>query len=385
MSLYKNIHLQCVDCKKEYPFAFLLRCNACQGLIDVVYDLDRATLIDSHKPLERYFYQVPLQSLASVVSLGEGNTPCIHARRLGAYLGLKQLFLKDETRNATGTTKDRMAACVLSQFQELGIHEFVASSTGNSSSSFAYGVQRLENMRLHLFCARQFLHRHAYCDHPRIQIHVIDGDFVDAGKAARQFAQEQELVYEGGFFNLARREGLKLAYLEAFDQMETEPAVIVQAVSSGMGIYGAYKGIQEYQRLGRIRNMPRIVCAQQDTCAPMCQAYINNRDFIRPTDIIHNPVGLAEAILRGDPSQSYPYLYRIVQESAGCFIAASQAQIREARQLLLHTEGLDVCYASATALASVQILVAKGWISPEETVLVNLTGGFRSLTSEEQP
>lgn len=375
--LDKEVYLRCIDCGREYPFGFLLRCKACNGLIDPIYDLKRFEFIESHKPLEHYFYVVPFQRIASALYVGEGNTPCLHAQRLGEHLGLERVYLKDETRNPTGTTKDRMATCVLSQFQELGIHTFVASSTGNSSSSFAYVVHPLKGMHLHLFCARDFLHRHAYYEHPDIQMHIVEGDFVDAGNVAKRFAQEQNSVFEGGFFNLARREGLKLTYLEAFDQLPEEPAVIVQAVSSGMGVYGAYRGIREYQQLGYMKNTPRLVCAQQDTCAPMYKAYINGSSVIRPGDVVHNPHGLAEAILRGDPTQTYPYLYTVVKETDGCFTVASQAEIHEARQVILDTEGINVCYATATALASVKNLVKSGWIKPTEVVLINLTGSIR--------
>lgn len=375
--IQKEVRLRCVRCGESYPFGFLLRCPSCNGLVDPVYDLEKARLLDSSRSLERYFYLTPLQKLSSAFSIGEGNTPCIHARRLGTHIGLERLYLKDETSNVTGTTKDRMATCVISYFRETGINTFVASSTGNSSSSLAYCLHSLPDMSLHLFCAREFLPRHAYYEHPRIHMHVIDGDFVEAGEAAKQFARERDIPFEGGFFNLARREGLKLAYLEAFEQLTEEPAVVVQAVSSGMGIYGAYRGLREYQQIGRLRRTPRFVCAQQDTCSPMYRAYMAGSPVIRPEDIVHHPHGLAEAILRGDPSQSYPYLYDIIKATDGCFACASQTALRDAQQLLLETEGINACYASATALAVVQSLAKSGWIGRQEVVLVMITGGMQ--------
>jgi threonine synthase len=378
----KQVSLQCVSCGQEYPLSFRLRCDTCNSLVDPVYSLESVQILDSPKPLERYFFLIPLERLSSALYLGEGNTPCVHVRNLGERVGMHRLYLKDESPNPTRTTKDRTASCVLSQFRELGIKEFVATSTGNSSTSFAFGVQKLTDMKVHLFCGKAFLDRHAYYDHPHVRLHVVDGDFVSADVTARQFAREHGLIFEGGFSNLARREGLKLAYLEAFDQLPDEPAVIVQAVSSGMGLYGAYRGVREYQQLGRLRDTPRFVCAQQESCAPMYQAFIEDSDAIRPHHIIHNPSGIAEAILRGDPSQSYPYMYDIVKATNGCFVAASQDEIVEARTLPKETEGIDVCYASATALAAALLLHKRGWIEATEPVLVNLTGGVRS--SEER-
>jgi threonine synthase len=152
----KQVRLQCVSCGQKYPFSFRLRCDTCNSLIDPVYSLKSVQILDSTKPLERYFFLIPLERLSSALYLGEGNTPCIHARHLGERVGMRRLYLKDESPNPTRTTRDRMASCVLSQFRELGIKEFVATSTGNSSTSFAFGVQKLTDMKVHLFAARLF-------------------------------------------------------------------------------------------------------------------------------------------------------------------------------------------------------------------------------------
>lgn len=374
--MHKKLTIQCGDCQKKYPYQFLLRCPECNGIINPIYDIKDFQLQDSESPLERYFSLIPLQDSSSILYIGEGNTRCIHAVDLGKAIGLKKLYIKDETKNITGSTKDRMATCVISQFSELGIKEFAASSTGNSSTAFAYAVQKHPNMRLHLFCGKDFVHRHAYYDHPRIQLHVIDGDFVEAGKQARKFAKDNNIIFEGGFFNMARREGLKTAYLEAYDQMPNNPDVVIQAVSSGMGLYGAYKGAQEYISLGRLNKMPKFVGAQQETCAPMVKAYEANSAVIREKDIITHPHGIAEAILRGDPTQVYPYMYSVINSSGGCFVSVNEQSIRDMQSMLKATEGIDACYASSTALAAAQELRNRNWLDPEEVILVNATGGM---------
>ena len=378
---HKTVRLHCGHCGRDYPLQFHPRCDACHSLLDPAYRLDAATIVPNGRPAERYFDLLPFEHLASTVDLDEGNTPCRHAQTLGEHVGLSRLYLKDETPNPTRTTKDRMASCVLSFFRELGIREFVATSTGNSSTALAYGVQRASEMQVHLFCGREFAPRNAYCDHPRVHMHVVEGDAVHSEVMARKFAQEHGLTFEGGFFNVARREGLKLAYLEAFDALAPdEPDVVVQAVSSGMGLYGGYRGMREYQQLGRLQKTPRFVCAQQETCAPMVQAWSEGSPVIQPRHIIQNPRGLAEAILRGDPTQSYPYMYELVRATQGCFVAASQTEIQTARHLLYDMTGIDGCYSSATALAAAITLRQRGWIAQDEIVMVNLTGGNRSMS-----
>ncbi|MEU1024673.1 pyridoxal-phosphate dependent enzyme [Streptomyces sp. NPDC005904] len=337
---------------------------------------------DEAVPGARYFDLLPLRGPGSVLDIGDGNTPCVHARTLGARLGLDQLYLKDETRNATRTTKDRMAACVLAVFQELGVDEFVASSTGNSSTSFAWGLPFTRGMRVHLFAGRDFIDRHQYTDHPGVELHVVDDDFVGAAKAGRAYADEHGLLFEGGFFNSARREGLKLAYLEAYDQMPREPAVVVQAISSGMGVYGAHKGAREYLAMGRLRAMPRFVCVQQSSCAPMWNAYREGSDRILPQHILHRPRGLAKAILRGDPTNTYPFMHAITTGTGGSFAAVSDAEMADARRRLAQDEGIQVCFAAAAALAGAAQLAARGEIRREEPVLVNLTGGERNGSAD---
>ena len=143
----KTIRLRCGRCGRDYPMQFRPRCEDCNGLLDPVYDLDTATIVPAERPAERYFDLLPFEHLDSAIDLGEGNTPCRQAHALGECVGLRRLYLKNETVNPTRTTKDRMASCVLSFFQELGVREFVATSTGNSSTALAYGVQQVPEMQ----------------------------------------------------------------------------------------------------------------------------------------------------------------------------------------------------------------------------------------------
>src|SRR5262245_40074398 len=141
----------CVRCGREFPHGFTPRCPACSGLVEVTYDLAAVNLYDSDVASERYFDLLPVREPEHLVWLGEGGTPCVHARELGGAIGLRRLYLKVESRNPTGTTKDRMAAVVLSLFAELGVREFVSTSTGNSSSSLAFGLLRHTGATMHLY------------------------------------------------------------------------------------------------------------------------------------------------------------------------------------------------------------------------------------------
>lgn len=380
-TLSKPVVLECRACGFEQDEGFVTRCPRCSGATDVFYDLSTAQVRDHPNPLVRWFDLLPLADLERTQWIGDGDTPLIHARELGGTAGLSRLYLKNETANPTGTTKDRMASVAVSFLAQRGVHEFVVSSTGNSSTSMGRSVAMDQDLVIHIFCGQDFLDRVDVPDLPNVNVYCTDTDFVGAAKAGAAFARERGLPFEGGFFNPARREGLKLCYLEAFDQLAPlEPDVVVQAISSGMGIYGAFKGISEYRAMGRMARVPRIVCAQQSRCSPMYNAFRDGAEAIGPEHIERAPQGIAKAILRGDPTDSYPFMNRIVRASNGTFEAVTDGEILQAQQLARELEGLEMCTSSSVAVASTLKLARAGWIGPDEVVLVNVTGSDRPKT-----
>ncbi|MGW4210329.1 threonine synthase [Lentzea sp. NPDC004789] len=369
----------CLRCGRTEPDLTCLRCRHCAGGIDAVYDLDRVVLRRGVRSLHRYGDLLPLQEPENAAWLGEGDTPCVHAEALGRRLGAEALFLKVEGQNPSRSTKDRIAAVGLARMIELGITETVVSSTGNSSTAYALAAQMVDRVTVHVFVGEEFLSRLSYPDHPRVRTWVVSGGFGAAERAALEFARDSGVPAEGGFFNPARRDGLKLAYLEAFEQMPVAPRFVFQAVSSGMGLVGGHKGAHEFHRLGLLPRVPSFVAVQQSTCAPMASAWAAGRAEIVPDDVVCEPRGIAEAILRGDPTASYPYVAQLCRDSGGRVVAVTEEEIRAVRRALLDDEGLSVCAASAASLAGAARMLRDGLIAPGEPVLVNLTGADRPL------
>jgi len=374
----KRVTHRCVKCHKVFPHSFTAFCDACGGMVDVEYDLERTVLQDSANPLERFVDLLPVERAASLLPQETHYTACVHAEKLGAALRMPWLYLKNETVLPTGTTKDRMATVSLAFLWECGVRGFCTSSTGNSSTAYAHAVSRYPDCRIYLFTAEGFRDRVQYGAGDQVVPFVLrDATFVDAFNCAAQFAGRHRLVSERGFFNPGRREGLKLAFLEAADQIPRPIDWYVQAVSSGMGVYGTYKGARELLGLGRIARLPRLLCVQQETCAPMVRAFEDGSEVIRPGDIVHKPTGIAEAILRGDPTKAYPYVRQIVVESNGTFVAVSEGEIREARCMVEELEGISPCFSASAALAGLMRLVCRGAFPHNDTVMVNLTGSDR--------
>lgn len=373
----KTVSHRCLRCGQAHPHRFHTFCS-CGGMIDVFYDLDRSQLYESANPLRRFFDLLPVEDPRFLIPMEMGYTPCVHATALGKRLGLPNLYLKDESVLATGTTKDRMAAVSVSYLWECGVDTFCASSTGNSSTAFVHAVAYSPGMRVFVFTAEDFASRVHYEENDRIVHFVLrEASFVDAQNCAKAFARRHNLTSEGGFFNPARREGLKLAYLEAAEQVPGEIDWYVQAVSSAMGVYGAYKGAQELLAMGRTSQMPRLLCVQQESCAPLARAFQEDSETIQQKHIVPRPAGIASAILRGDPTQAYPYIRQIVKESNGTCAIVSEREIREARQMVEELEGLRPCFSAACAVAGLIRLQCESPLNPRDRILVNLTGSDR--------
>lgn len=348
------------------------------GIVEMEYDLARVALHDSPNPYVRFAELLPIRESHHRLPADARYTPLIHAKSLGDRLGLASLYLKDESVHPTRSTKDRMAAVSLAYLWECGVRAFCTSSTGNSSSAYARALSRYPDMRLVIFTAEDFINRIQHAAHPQITHFGLRGaSFVEAFAAAGDYAAKHGLVSERGFFNLGRREGLKLAFFEATDQTPGPIDWYVQAVSSAMGVFGTYKGAKELRALGQIDRIPKLLCVQQESCCPMVRAHREGCAEIQARHIVPRPKGIAEAILRGDPSKVYPAVRRAVMESGGGFEAVEEADIREARKMLEELEGVRCCFSAATALAGLIQKIRRRDFPVQESVMVNLTGGER--------
>tara|TARA_R110001599_G_C12277354_1_gene663205 strand:- start:47711 stop:48820 length:1110 start_codon:yes stop_codon:yes gene_type:complete len=353
-------------------------------LTEAYFDTGNVRLVDSDNPYERYFDLIPVLD-RDLLPKDAAFSPLVHATELGATLGLKNLYLKNETALPTGTTKYRMAAVSLPYLFESGVTEFCTSSTGNSSSAYAHLIRNIPDLNMRIFTGDAFRNRVNYESGAQIAHYICHrASFAEAFVVAAQFAERGGYTSERGFFNLGRREGLKLSWYEAVEQAGFSFDWYVQAVSSAMGVYGVYKAAKELMQLGIANHLPRLLCAQQSSCSPLVSAWEAGSQTIQPEHIVADPSGIAMAILRGDPTRVYPYMREIVSESGGSFLAASEQEIRDARKAVLELEGIDICFSAATAVAGLIRAVGRGQVASDDRILINLTGSDRVYDSVPQ-
>jgi threonine synthase len=373
----------CTKCGKSPGDEFQTFCE-CGGFTEMEYDLKQVKLHDSPNPYVRFADLLPVKELHHRLPQDSRYTPTVHAKKLGQLLGMPSLYLKDETVLPTRSTKDRMAFVSLAYLCEHGVRSFCISSTGNSSTACTNAIRSHPAMRVFVFTAESFIRRVQHAEHGQVRhFGLHDASFVEAFEAATAYAKANGHTSETGFFNLGRREGLKIAFLEAAEQIPQPIDWYVQAVSSAMGVYGTYKGAKELFGLRRIDRLPKLMCVQQENCSPMVRAFNESSETIQPHHIVPKPRGIAEAILRGNPTRVYPYIRQIVIESDGMCVAVSEDEIREARRMVEELEGLSPCFSASTAMAGLIKQVCSKSFPVKDTVMVNLTGGER--TGEPAP
>ncbi len=362
--------LVCADCgSTEQDLSG--RCLACRGLVDAAYPGRSAALQPGDSDaLETYWDLLPIGSRASC-RIAIEPTPTILLTELDGV----PIWAKVEGVLPTGSTKDRLIAVSLPLMIERGIERFVFSSTGNTAAAYAWGLQRYPELSARVYVSEDVPASQLGDPTPQMEIVRVQGDYVEAGNRSRSELQPDEAP-EGGFFNLGRREGAKLAYLEAFDDVARAGGrvdTVVQAVASGLGIVAAARASEQSAAVRSWGRGPRLFCAQQTSCSPMVKAYraALNGSNDRVTETM--PAGLAAAILLGDPFSSFDYVARAARESDGGFVDVTSSEIAAALQR--HRHEVPLGDSAAVALASVYRMWEQGDLRGSEGVLVALTGG----------
>ncbi len=373
--------LKCLKCSGLVE-GFAPRC-ACGGAVETFYDLSNAVVRktkDYFDPFDVFFDILPIRERTHILASSNSPTRLIHSKKIGEKTGLKNLYLKVEGDLPTGTTKDRMASVSLSFLKENAVSDFVLATTGNTGAAYAYGAKLHPFFRIHIFFYGAGA-RLASGLSEEVFFYQTKNNFDSCSRIAKDFSEKNGIVWEGGFFNPARRDGLKLAYAEAVVQSNLCFDSYFQSVSSGMGILGTFKGANELVELGVLDHAPKMHPVQEDTCSPMVNAFLEKSGTIRPRHIVSSPAGICKAILRGNPSSSYPYVLDCVKKSRGNFEKVSEVEIRQAMNLLRICEGLLVGEEGGAALAGAIKARCDGKVDEDELLLVNLSSGKLRLRS----
>lgn len=370
--------LKCIECGREYaPNAIVYTCEACGGLLDVTYDysrLEASKLLEiwSRRPLSVWKYQELLPADSSrKVSLGEGGTGLHRCSRLASKLGVKELYVKNEGENPTGSFKDRGMTIGVTKAVELGAKATACASTGNTSASLAAysakaGLPCLVIVPSGKIARGKLVQAVAH----GAKVLAIKGSFDDALREVRKLCEKRGL-YLLNSVNPFRLEGQKTLAYEVCEQLGRRvPDRIVLPVGNAGNISAIWKGFKELRELGITRETPKMMGVQAEGAAPFAHMILQNLDKLTPLD---KPETVASAIRIGAPV-NWSKAKAAVVESKGGVTVVSDEEIVDAQRELARLEGLFVEPASAASIAGLVKMLEQGVISRDETIVCVATG-----------
>ena len=375
------IELICSECAGSFPAGQIQTfCPDCQAPLLARYDLssarsrlDREEIGHGPRGMWRWRELLPVQNSAAVVSLGEGDAPLLEISRLAQALGIRQLYLKDESRNPTGSFKARGLAAAVSKAGELGIRKFIMPTAGNAGGALAAYAARGQMTALIVMPKDTPPANIEECRIAGAELRLVDGTISDAARLAREIASTQNWFDLSTFKEPYRLEGKKVMGYELAEAFGWElPEVIVYPTGGGTGLVGMWKAFDELEELGWLKpnQRPRLVVVQAAGCAPVVKAFASGADRC---DIWENAHTIA-AGLRVPKSFADRLILRTIRASNGMAIAVSDEEILANQRWLATQEGIFAAPEGAATLAGLVQLKQQGWIRGDERVVLFNTG-----------
>ncbi|HTT65278.1 MAG TPA: threonine synthase [Bryobacteraceae bacterium] len=374
----KATYLECSLCKQRYAPDQVQHVCSCGGPLLVRYDLEAIRRTWSPRQVregpESMWRYAPVLPPAdrSVVTLGEGMTPLIRARRLGERLGAQDLWIKDEGLNPTGSFKARGLSCAVSMAVELGVREMAIPSAGNAASALA-AYAAAAGIEAHIFMPRDVPQaNYVECQAFGARVTLVDGLISDCAKLVSAG------VAEHGWYDVStlkepyRIEGKKTMGYEVAEQLDWKlPDAIFYPTGGGVGIIGMWKAFEEMEALGWIGGQrPKMISVQVEGCQPVVRAF--ERGEAR-TQFWENAATVAAGLRVPKPLGDFLIL-EAVRASGGTALAVSDAELLDAGIQLARTEGIFVAPEGATCVAALEKLLASGFLKPAERIVIYNTG-----------
>jgi threonine synthase len=371
--------LRCRECGRSYPAEALHVCDFCFGPLEVAYDyehlaqaISREAIAAGPPSIWRYRALLPVDD-PNPIDLGAGWTPLVRADRLAAELGLRELWIKNDTANPTGSFKDRVVSVALTKARQLGFKVAACASTGNLANSVAAHAARA-GMESVVFIPED-LERAKVVTTAVYggRLVAVRGTYDDVNRLCAELTSERP---DWAFVNVNVRtyyaEGSKTLAFEVAEQLGWQaPDHVVVPVASGSQLTKVRKGFAELHKVGLLPEPPavRVSGAQAAGCSPVAQAFVDGTDTIRPV----RPQTIAKSLAIGNPADGW-YALQAVRETGGAFAAVSDEEVLEGIRLLARTEGIFAETAGGVTVASLVRLVEQGVVRPEERVVCFVTG-----------
>jgi threonine synthase len=377
------VALSCRECGAAQELGALYACPECFGPLEVAYDPDvrvtRADIAAGPQSIWRYQPLLPVPTdVATFRGLDPGMTRLVRADHLARELGIRTLWVKDDSGNPTHSFKDRVVAVALTAARELGFRVLACPSTGNLANATAAAAARA-GIRSVVLVPKDL-------ERPKVLttavyggvLVAVDGTYDDVNRLASEIAGEQE---DWAFVNVNVRpyyaEGSKTLAFEVAEQLGWRlPEQVVVPVASGSQLTKIDKGFGELGRLGLVEPTPyRVFGAQAAGCSPVAAAFSQGHDVVRPV----RPETIAKSLAIGNPADG-PYVLDVARRTGGAVESVTDDEIRDGIRLLARTEGIFAETAGGVTVATLKKLLESGQLDPDaETVVYNTGDGLKTL------
>src|SRR5262245_41794547 len=375
--------LRCRECGSESPVLPLHVCETCFGPLEVVYDYDairrvmtREAIAARPRNLWRYHELLPIDGEPRI-GLHSGCTPLVRADRLGAILGVRELWVKDDSVNhPTFSYKDRVVSVAISKAVEFGFDTVSCASTGNLANSVAAHAAHA-GLACYIFIPDDLEQGKVIGSTiygPRAI--AVRGNYDDVNRLCSEVADK----YGWAFVNINVRpyytEGAKTYGFEIAEQLGWRlPQHIGGPTAGGTIRPKVAKAFRELRDLGLVDGDFKIYSAQAAGCAPVVNALHRGTDLITPV----KPQTIAKSIAIGNPADGF-YVLKAIRESGGWGESVTDQEIVDGIRLLARTEGIFTEPAGGTTVAVTRKLVAQGRIPRDESIVICVTGnGYKTL------
>ena len=378
------IGLICRECGETYPSEARYSCDFCFGPLEVHYDLEAAKGVVTRASIEagplsmwRYGALLPDPGDAPV-DMGAGWTPLRRATRLGEVLGVRELWLKDDTRNPTGSFKDRVVSCALSSARRLGFTTAACASTGNLATSVAAHAAFIGWPSVTIIPSDLERSKIAMTAIFGGTVLGVEGNYDDVNRLCVELVAEHP---DWAFANVNLRpyyaEGSKTLAFEIAEQLGWQPPrQVVVPIASGSQFTKIAKGFHQLFELGLIDgDAPVLFGAQATGCSPIATAFADGADVVTP----QRPNTIARSLAIGNPADG-PYVLDEVRAGGGDIGSVSDDEILECISLLATTEGVFAETAGGVTIASLRQMIRRGTINPNESIVAIISGhGLKTL------
>ncbi|MBI5399075.1 threonine synthase [Candidatus Saganbacteria bacterium] len=370
--------LRCRECGREYPHDVLFVCEYCFGSLEVIYDyeaikkvLTREIIAGRGKNFWRYKELLPLEKGATD-GLNSGFTPLIKAKNLGRVLGVKELYIKDDSvSHPTLSFKDRVVAVALSRAKEFGFKIVGCASTGNLANSVA-SQAAIAGLKSYIFIPADLemgkvIGTLIY----QPNLIAVEGNYDEVNRLCSEIASK----YKWAFVNVNIRpyyaEGSKTYGFEIAEQLGwSAPDHLVSPCAGGSLITKIWKSFKEFHKLGLIpKPKTKMYAAQATGCSPIVTMIKEKSEIMKPV----KPKTIAKSLAIGNPADGY-YAKGVVEESGGWADSASDEEIVAGIKLLAKTEGIFTETAGGVTVAVTKKLIEQGVIPKNESIVVCITG-----------